>query len=93
MVCCQVWLKKSITGNGLFLGKRGYGTARIDFTEGNGLQLTPVEDEKYNGLYLKHEGQIYRGEGILLGKNSPFKNFPILGLNIVSSCYCCKENV
>ena len=24
-------------GNGLFLGKRGYGTAQIDFTEGNGL--------------------------------------------------------
>ena len=73
-------VEKSITGNGLFLGKRGYGTARVDITEGNGLQLTPVEDEKYNGLYLKHDGQIYRGEGILLGKNSPFKNFPILGL-------------
>ena len=67
-------------GNGLFLGKRGYGTAQVDFTDGNGLMLTPVEPEKYNGLYLKHDGQIFEGKGILLGPNSPFKNFPLLNL-------------
>ena len=74
-------VEKAVTGNGLFLGKRGYGTARIDFTkEGNGIILTPVENENYDGVYYKHNGQIYQGEGILLGENSPFKNFPILGL-------------
>ena len=67
-------------GNGLFLGKRGYGTAQIDFTEGNGLMLTPVETEKYNGLYLKHDGQIFEGKGILLGPNSPFKNILLFNL-------------
>ena len=72
-------VQKAITGNGLFLGKKGFGTARIDF-EGEGMILTPVEDEKFNGLYLKHDGQIFRGEGILFGKNSPFKDIPILGL-------------
>ena len=74
-------VEKAVTGNGLFLGKRGYGTARIDFTEeGKGIMLTPVENENYDGVYLKHNGQIYQGKGILLGENSPFKNFPILGL-------------
>ena len=74
-------VEKAVTGNGLFLGKRGYGTTRIDFTEeGKGIMLTPVEDENYDGLYLKHDGQIFQGKGILLGENSPFKNVPILGL-------------
>ena len=73
-------VEKAVSGNGLFLGKRGYGTARIDFTDGNGIVLTPVEADKYNGLYLKQDGQIYQGKGLLLGPNSPFKNIPILGL-------------
>ena len=56
------------------------GTARVEFTEGNGLLLTPVEHDKYNGLYVKHEGQVYKGKGMLLGPNSPFKNIPLLNL-------------
>ena len=48
--------------------------------QGVGLQMTPVETKKRNGLYLKHDGQVYEGKGFLLGKNSPFKNIPILGL-------------
>ena len=72
---------KVVKGNGLFLGKRGYGTAKIDFTEeGNGIVLTPVKAEKYNGLYLKHDGQLYQGKGLLLGPKSPFRNIPVLGL-------------
>ena len=67
-------------GSGLFLGKRGYGTARITFNDGNGLTLTPVEDEKCDGVYLKHDGQVYQGKGLLLGPNSPFKNIPLLNL-------------
>ena len=66
-------------GNGLFLGKRGYGTAQVNF-EGEGITLTPVEAENLNGIYLKHDGQIYRGKGILLGPDSPFKDIPLLGL-------------
>ena len=74
-------VEKAVSGNGLFLGKRGYGTAKIDFIKGNdGIVLTPVKSEKYNGLYLKHDGQIYRGKGLLLGPNSPFKNIPVLGM-------------
>ena len=67
-------------GNGLYLGKRGYGTAKIDLVEGGGLLMSPVDNEKYNGLYLKHDGQIFEGKGLLLGANSPFKNIPILGM-------------
>ena len=32
-----------------------------------------------NGLYLRHGGDIYHGEGLLLGKSSPFRNIPVLG--------------
>ena len=73
-------VEKAVGGNGLYLGKKGYGTAKIDMMEGGGLQITPVETEKYNGLYLKHDGQVFEGKGFLLGKNSPFRNIPILGL-------------
>ena len=67
-------------GNGLYLGKKGYGTAQVNIVDGNGLMLSPVETEKRNGLYLKHDGQIFEGKGILLGPNSPFKNIPLLNL-------------
>lgn len=74
-------VEKAVSGNGLFLGKRGFGTAKVDFIKGNdGIVLTPVKAEKYNGLYLKHDGQIYQGEGLLLGPKSPFRNIPVLGL-------------
>ena len=51
-------VEKSITGNGLFLGKRGYGTARIDLQKGMDCNLLRLKMKKYNGLYLKHDGQI-----------------------------------
>ena len=73
-------MEKAIIGDGLYLGKREYGTAKIDFTNGQGLILTPVQTEKHNGLYLKKDGQIFQGQGLLLGANSPFKNIPLLGL-------------
>lgn len=72
-------VEKAIAGNGLFLGRRGMGTAKIE-GNGNGIVLTPVQDEKINGLYLKHDGQIFQGKGLLFGPNSPFKDIPILGL-------------
>ena len=74
-------VEKAVSGNGLFLGKRGYGTAKIDFIkDSDGIVLTPVKEEKYNGLYLKHDGQVYEGKGLLLGPKSPFRNIPVLGL-------------
>ena len=74
-------VEKAVSGNGLFLGKRGYGTAKIDFIkDSDGIVLTPVKAEKYNGLYLKHDGQVHEGKGLLLGPKSPFRNIPVLGL-------------
>ena len=75
-------VEKAVSGNGLFLGKRGFGVAaKIDFNkEDNGLTLTPVKGDKYDGLYLKHDGQVFQGKGLLLGPKSPFKNIPLLGL-------------
>ena len=42
--------------------------------------MTPVKAEKYDGLYLKQDAQVYQGAGLLLGPNSPFRNIPVLGL-------------
>ena len=74
-------VEKAVRGDGLFLGKKGYGTAKIEFNkEDNGITLTPVPTENHNGIYLRHNGSMFKGKGLLLGKNSPFKNIPILGL-------------
>lgn len=67
-------------GNGLYLGKKGHGTVQVDLMDGGALKLTPSEYEGRNGLYYRHNGQIFEGKGLLLGENSPFKNIPILSL-------------
>ncbi len=65
----------------MYLGKHGYGTAKIDLLEGGGLQLTPTDlPYNYNGLFFKNGGQVFEGKGLLLGKDSPFRGIPILGL-------------
>ena len=69
-------------GSGLYLGKRGRGVSRIHLTKGGGLYLSPIfhpEDEYHDGLYVKHDDKTYKGSGLILGKNSPFRNIPILG--------------
>ena len=74
--------EKAISGSGLYLGKRGRGVSRIHLVEGGGLYLSPLfqpEEEDYDGLYLKHDNEVYKGAGLILGKDSPFKNIPILG--------------
>ena len=74
-------VEKAISGNGLFLTKRGHGCARIQLVKGNGLYLTHHSDNvDGEGIFLRHDDKIYRGEGLLLGPNSPFKNVPLLGL-------------
>ena len=75
--------EKAITkGSGLFLGKRGRGVSEIHLVEGGGLYLSPLfypsEDENYHGLWMKDNEHTY-GAGLILGKDSPFRNFPILG--------------
>ena len=71
------------SGDGLYLFKRGR-CIKVEPVKGNGLYLTPHSSKFQNvgvgnGLYLKQGNAIHNGEGLILGKNSPFKNVPILG--------------
>ena len=68
-------------GSGLYLGKRGRGTSEIHLVEGGGLYLSPLfhPEEDYDGLYMRHDNELYKGSGLILGKDSPFRNIPILG--------------
>ena len=68
-------------GSGLYLKKGGL-VSQVE-TDGHGLYLKPYKGKGLNsygdGLYLKQGGELYGGEGLLLGPNSPFANIPILG--------------
>ena len=69
------------SGNGLYLFKRGH-CIKVEPVKGNGLYLTPHSSENHavgDGLYLKHGDAVHNAEGLILKKNSPFKNLPILG--------------
>ena len=69
----------SKSGNGLFFGKRGRGFTQIHLVEGGGLYLSPLSyDDDYDGMWLKTDNETY-GSGLIFGKNSPFRNIPILG--------------
>ena len=55
-------------------------------TDGEGLYHRPASGKGFetvrNGVYLmKHVG-LYDGRGLILGPNSPFKNFSILGMTL-----------
>ena len=68
-------------GSGLFLHKNGR-SYRVQSTKCDGLYLSPHRTPTGvhgDGLYLKHGNNIYDGRRLILGKNSPFKNIPILG--------------
>ena len=66
-------------GDGLYLHKHDK-CYRVQKMKGDGLYLAPhprfVEGD---GLFLKHGEDISDGAGLLMGKNSPFKNIPVLG--------------
>ena len=53
-------------------------------THGKGMYLGPVSGKGLenvgNGLYLMKQGGLYDGRGLILGRNSLFKNIPILGM-------------
>ena len=68
-----------VAGDGLYLHKHGK-CYRVQKMKGNGLYLAPHPPfVKGDGLFLKHGSDISDGAGLLMGKNSPFKNIPILG--------------
>ena len=72
---------KQVLGDGLYLFKRGH-CIKVDPVKGNGLYLTSHSSGHHgigDGLYLKRGNAMHNGEGLILGKNSPFKNIPILG--------------
>jgi len=73
---------QKLVGNGLYI-KKGGCVCEVE-TDGRGLYLEPISGKGFSklgdGLYLKKEGKIYDGKGLLLGSNSPFKNIPILGM-------------
>ena len=66
-------------GDGLYLHKHDK-CYWVHKSKDNGLYLAPhprfVEGD---GLFLKHGNDISDGAGLLMGKNNPFKNIPVLG--------------
>ena len=65
------------TGNGMFLGRRDR-TVQIRHNGEGGLVLTPAEHtKKLRGFYVKHDGKVYQGKGLLHGL---FGQIPILNL-------------
>ena len=76
--------KKVVGGDGLYLYKSGH-CVKVEPVEGNGLDLTPHLGGRLPGvhgdsLYLKRGSTIQDGSGLILGRNSRFKNIPILNL-------------
>ena len=67
-------------GDGLYLHKHDK-CYRVQKIKGDGLYLAPhprfVEGD---GLFLKHDED---GAGLLMGKNSPFQNIPVLVCNYI----------
>ena len=74
-------VEKAVSGSGLYLHKSGH-CVKVEPVHGDGLYLTPHRTlpGRGDGLYLKRGGTIVDGRGLILGKNSPFKNIPILNL-------------
>ena len=53
---------------------------RVQKMKGDGLYLAPhPRFAEGDGLFLEHGEDISDGAGLLMGKNSPFKNIPVLG--------------
>lgn len=73
---------QKLVGNGLYL-KKGGCVCEVE-TDGKRVLLEPVSGSEFtklgDGLYLKKEGRLYDGKGLLFGPKSPFKNIPILGM-------------
>ena len=62
-------------GNGMFLGRRDH-TYQIRHS-GEGLVITPADHCKVRGFYVRHNGAVYQGKGVL---HSLFGQIPLLNL-------------
>ena len=72
-------LSKKKEGSGLFLQKNGH-CGKVQMVKGGGLYLNPhPRIHGGEGLFEADEGEI-KGDGLLLGDNSPFKNVPLLNI-------------
>lgn len=75
-------VEKAISGHGLFLHKKNR-CYKVEPVEGDGLFLSPhphLDGVHGEGLFLRtSNGTVYKGNGLLLGPASPFKNIPVLG--------------
>ena len=75
-------VEKAVGGNGIYLQK-GKHCIRANLNEkGDGMFLVKQPRRIPNvgdGLWLRHGQNVYDGKGLLLGRNSPFRNIPILG--------------
>ena len=73
-------VSKSSSGDGVYIQKGGH-CYQAHPVEGKGLFLSPHGRSitSGDGLFLKQGHNIYDGEGLVFGPNSPFKNIPILG--------------
>jgi len=73
---------QKLVGDGLYI-KKGVCVCEVE-TDGKRVLLEPADGKSFkklgNGLYLRKEGNIYDGKGLLLGLQSLFKNIPILGM-------------
>ena len=67
-------------GDGLYLHKNSK-CYHVQKTEGDGLFLSPSFSipNRDDGLFLKQGKNVIDGSGLILGKNSPFRNIPVLG--------------
>ena len=72
-------LTRKKEGSGLFLQRNGQ-SGKVQMVKGGGLYLNPhPRIHGGEGLFEANEGEV-KGDGLLLGENSPFKNVPLLNL-------------
>ena len=77
-VASSVLKKKK--GQGLYFQKNGH-CAKVQLVNGEGLYLAPHPRLHHHGHGLfEADGSTIKGEGLLLGDNSPFKNVPLLNI-------------
>ena len=66
-------------GRGLYLQKNGH-CAKVKLVDGGGLYLAP-HPRFHGGMgVFEGEGSKVKGDGLLLGENSPFKSVPLLNI-------------
>ena len=67
-------------GRGLYLQKNGQ-CGQVQLVNGGGLYLSPHPKFHHGGEGLfETEGSEIKGDGLLFGDNSPFKNVPLLNI-------------